>query len=229
MFNILALQWIYMKWSGLGVGEYYHIYNRGVEKRSLFLDDRDRWRFMTLLIGFQGEEILNPMKRIVKLVQNQKFNDEVFGEILKNRHVRLIAFCLMPNHFHLIAQEVKEGGISKYMQRLANSYTKYFNTRYDRSGHLFGGRFHRRHIDTNNYLRHLSAYLHANPRELKKWRDNEVNYSWSSFRDYIDENRWGNFLNPEIILGQFDTGNEYHEFVVKTPLKKLEGALAVEH
>ena len=219
----------YMAWRGFGAGGYYHIFNRGVEKRSIFMDDRDRWRFITLLVGFQGEAVLNPMKRVVKLVQNQKFDDEMFNEILKSRYVGLIAFCLMPNHFHLILEEIKEGGISKYMQRLANSYTKYFNTRYSRNGHLFGGRFHSKHIDTNNYLKHLSVYLHINPKELKKWQNHETEYPWSSFQDFVYENRWGEFLNSGVILAQFDDSNEYREFVEKMPFRKLEEISDVEH
>ena len=81
----------YMAWRGFGAGGYYHIFNRGVEKRSIFMDDRDRWRFITLLVGFQGEAVLNPMKRVVKLVQNQKFDDEMFNEILKKFKVTFIS------------------------------------------------------------------------------------------------------------------------------------------
>ena len=129
----------------------------------------------------------------------------------------------MPNHFHFILKETQEGGISKFMQRLADAYTKYFNLRHNRSGHLFGGRFQSVHVDRNEYLNYLSAYIHLNPRELAKWRGKEIEYPWSSFQDFVKENRWGQFLSNPIILEQFENGDEYRNFVEDTPIReKLE-------
>jgi len=129
----------------------------------------------------------------------------------------------MPNHFHFILKETQEGGISKFMQRLADAYTKYFNLRHGRSGHLFGGRFQSVHVDRNEYLNYLSAYIHLNPRELAKWRGKEIEYPWSSFQDFVKENRWGQFLSNPIILEQFENGDEYRNFVEDTPIReKLE-------
>ena len=126
----------------------------------------------------------------------------------------------MPNHFHLILKETKEGGISKFMQRLADAYAKYFNSRYDRTGHLFGGRFQSVHVNRNAYLNYLSAYVHLNPKELLKWKRREIDYPWSSFQDFVFENRWGDFLSTEILLGQFKDGKEYKSFVEETPIKE---------
>ncbi len=205
----------------LGEGEYYHIFNRGVEKRLIFLDDKDRWRFMTLLIAFQGDVTINQIGRLVVDVEHRRFDNEIFSEILHKRYVELIAFCLMPNHFHLILLEVKEGGISKFMQRLLDAYTKYFNIRHNRVGHLFSGKFQSVHIDKNEYLNYLSAYLHLNPRELKMWRKKEIKYPWSSFYDFAISNRWGQFLNPSILLDAFDDGEDYRSFVEETPIKEI--------
>ncbi|OGF51445.1 hypothetical protein A3I27_03525 [Candidatus Giovannonibacteria bacterium RIFCSPLOWO2_02_FULL_43_11b] len=220
-----------MRKAGLVVGEYYHIYNRGVEKRTIFLDQLDYWRFMALLIGFQGDIDLNPMSRFVNLVKLKVFNDEIFQEIIKEKYVELISFCLMHNHFHLILHEIKEGGISKFMQRLSNSYTKYFNARYNRNGHLFNGGFQSSHINSDEYLKYLSAYIHLNPDELRRWHKRTTEYPWSSFQDYAGENRWGEFLNSQILMDQFNGGEEYRHFIEETSISKIERKLQqnVEH
>lgn len=201
-------------------GEYFHIFNRGVEKRLIFLNDADRWRFLTLLLVLQGDTLIPKISRIVPDVQHWRFDNETFKEVLANREVELISFCLMTNHYHLILSELREGGISRFMMRLGDSYTKYFNIVHERTGHLFGGRFRSVHIDQNEYLNYLSAYIHLNPRELKKWRGCEDEYPWSSFRDYCGDKRLGEFLNPKIIMDQFNDENEYERFVQETPVKE---------
>ncbi|MDP3764242.1 MAG: transposase [bacterium] len=209
----------------LAEGEYYHIYNRGVEKRNIFLNDNDKWRFMTLLLIFQGKGHIDNMQRIVKLVQHSMLNKEPFDDILLNKKVELICFCLMPNHYHLILKEIKNGGISSFGQRLGNSYTKYFNTKYKRTGHLFGGRFQTVHITQNTYLKHLSSYIHNNLTELNNWKKLENEYFWSSLPDYVNKNRWDKFLNPEIILNQFRGKNDYLNYIKnnRNKIKKLDG------
>ncbi len=146
---------------------------------------------------------------------------EKMTKIINNKTVELISFTFMPNHFHITACEVKEGGISKYMQRAQESYTKYFNAKYGKSGHLFQGPFQIVHIENNEQLLHLSAYIHRNPREINQWKNKENQYPWSSYQDYVNENRWGELLKREIILSQFSNIKEYEEFV-ETSGAKLE-------
>ena len=128
----------------------------------------------------------------------------------------------MPNHFHLTVKEVAEGGISQYMQRVLNAYTKYYNAKYNKFGHLFQGPYKIVHIEDNRQLLHLSAYIHRNPRELKKWRQKEDKYPWSSYQDYVFENRWGNLLSQNIISDQFESKHEYHNFVKTSTAKTLD-------
>ncbi|KKT42325.1 MAG: hypothetical protein UW30_C0001G0050 [Candidatus Giovannonibacteria bacterium GW2011_GWA2_44_13b] len=207
----------------------FHIFNRGVEKRNIFLDDNDRNRFLFLLCILQGDIFLNHSSRLAKeFGQHGRLAiDEIMEDIIEARIVELVGFTLMPNHFHLIVLELKDGGLTKFMSRLANSYTKYFNIKNDRNGYLFGSNFHKKLIDTNEYLLHLSAYIHRNPREIKKWNNKESDYPWSSYQDYIGENRWGNLLSPEIILDQFSDRKEYLGFTRSSvaKLKKFESAL----
>jgi len=216
----------------LSEGEVYHVYNRGIEKRTIFGGDDDRWRFLTLMVLLQGDSVVDQIGRMVFSVKHRMFDKPVFKEVIRNRYTELVAFCLMPNHFHMILRETKEGGISKFMQRFLNAYTKYFNAKYRRSGHLFEGKFKSAHVDTDEYLDYLSAYIHLNPRELRGFSGLEVNYTWSSFQDFVHENRLGGFLKPGIILEKFYKGSEYEKFVTELPIKttrdNLDGDLLID-
>lgn len=201
-------------------GEYYHIFNRGVNKQLIFHEAIDWARFLFLILYFQSpvtfQNIGRPTKEFVKHSVFNINNDE----IIKKRHVELVAFCLMPNHFHLIVKEVEEGGISQYMQRILNSYTKYFNTKYKKSGHLFQGPYKAVHIKNNEQLLYLSAYIHRNPRELINWLGKEDKYQWSSYQDMTRQNRFEKLLNSDIITGQFKNKKDYNNFV-KTSSAKI--------
>lgn len=208
----------------ISVGEYYHIYNRGNNKQDIFLDEKDWVRFLFLVLYFQSPVIFrNSGRHISHFVQYRVFNisNKTECEIIKNRTAELTVFAIMPNHFHLIVHEFIEGGISKYMQRVQESYTKYFNAKYDKSGHLFQGPFQVVHIKNNEQLLHLSAYIHRNPRELKQWKNKEHQFPWSSCQDCITENRWGEFLKHQIITEQFSNPKQYRNFM-ETSGTKLE-------
>ena len=131
----------------------------------------------------------------------------------------------MKKNFNLIVKEVEENGIARYMQRVLNSYTKYYNTKYNKSGHLFQGPYKAVHIENNNQLLYLSCYIHRNPRELKEWRNKENIYPWSSYQDCINKNRFEGLLVLDIINGQFKNKKEYEEFVETSPAKLLEEEL----
>ncbi len=209
-------------------GEYYHIYNRGTNKQIIFHDLRDYTRFLFLILYFQSPLIFINIGRYVQyFVKHSVFNigsdDKV--KIIKKRVVELVALCLMPNHFHLIVKEVEEGGIASYMQRVLNSYTKYYNTKYQRSGHLFQGPYKAVHIKDDRQLMYLSTYVHRNPRELKGWKNKEHLYTWSSYQDSIGENRWSELLQNDIIIGRFKQPSDYRKFVETSPAKLLEEEL----
>ena len=204
-------------------GEYYHILNRGVNKQLIFHDNADRSRFLFLVLYFQSPTIIQNMGRSVKsFVQHRVLNSNITQEIIKNKFVEFTSFCLMPNHFHLIVKEVEENGIARYMQRVLNSYTKYYNTKYSKSGHLFQGPYKAVHVENNKQLLHLSAYIHRNPREIKEWFKKEDIYPWSSYQDFIGVNRFEKLLVPDIINGQFENKKEYDNFVKTSPAKLSE-------
>ncbi|MFA5932045.1 MAG: transposase [Candidatus Paceibacterota bacterium] len=212
-----------MNRDNIAVNEYYHIYNRGVGKKIIFKDDRDRIRFLFLILYFQAENNFPQISRIVSsYVKHRVFDidNDVKSNLISKRFVELTGFALMPNHFHLIIKETKERGIGKYMQRVLNSYTKYFNTRYGVSGHLFEGPYKAVHVEDNEQLLHLSAYVHLNPKELNEWKGKENIFPWSSYQDYIKENRFGEILKNEIILEQFKNKNEYNYFIKTSGVKE---------
>ncbi len=196
--------------------EYYHIYNRGNHKQDIFISDKDWARFLFLVLYFQSPVTLFNISSIISnFIRHRVFNSsqKTKNKIIENRTVELTAFTFMPNHFHIIVKEISEGGISRYMQRVQDAYTKYFNAKYGKSGHLFQGPFQIVHIKNNEQLLHLSAYIHRNPREIKEWKEKEHQFFWSSFQDYITKNRWGELLKNEIVGGQFSNPKEYKSFV----------------
>lgn len=131
--------------------------------------------------------------------------------------VKFVAYCLNPNHYHFILSPLQEKGIEKFMQRLGNGFTKYFNNKYKRSGVLFQGKFKSKHIDSNEYLLHLSAYINTNDR----FGHRMSKLSKSSLREFV-EDKHKHPKNPEhicdkdIILGQFRNKKDYENFVLES-------------
>lgn len=166
-------------------GEYYHLYNRGTEKRIIFLDKQDYQHFLFLMY------ICNTKKSIELRNVGKNFER---GETI----IDIGAFCLMPNHFHILVREKIESGISTFMRKLLTAYSMYFNKKYDRTGKLYEGVFKSIHLNTDKYLKYIYSYIHLNPAKLKdrNWRENKnrktlylldcvFNYQYSSLKEYI--------------------------------------------
>lgn len=192
-------------------GEYYHIYNRGVDKRVVFNDEFDKFRFLRSLKEF------NQVDPVVSLyiVDQIRSRDPVVSETLqkalqKEELVEMVAFNLLDNHFHLILKQLREGGISEYMRRVGNGYTRYFNHKNKRSGVLFQGKFQAAHINSNEKLIYLSAYVNGNHKVHKL----KGNGKFSSLAEYANNKKI--LCNSEIILGQFNSANDYLEYVENT-------------
>jgi len=212
------LQLYYMRKEKIALGEYYHIFNRGNNKQDILFDQQDWTRFLITMLYFQSPtSISNIGRQVSYFIKHQTFNITV----PKDRIMELISFVIMPNHFHFILHEIKENGISNYMQKVQSGYAKYFNKKYNRSGHLFQGSYKLVHIKNDEQLLYLSAYIHRNPRELKKWKDEEDKFPWSSYQDFFQKNRWGNLIKPQIITEQFSSPEKYKEFVKSSSAKSL--------
>ena len=119
-------------------------------------------------------------------------------------------------------------GIPRYLQRVETGYAKYFNAKYKKRGHLFQGPFRAVPVETNDQLLYLSAYIHRNPRDIKEWGGKEATYPWSSYQDFIGENRWGELLEQDIILHQFSRNNTYRKFLKTSTAKLQAGELPIE-
>ncbi|MEK7541510.1 MAG: transposase [Patescibacteria group bacterium] len=167
-------------------GEYYHVYNRGVDRRSVFSDDRDRIRFVHTLyllnhfltipdrfdvISLEPRDLLTPIAPFVEIV----------------------AACLMPNHFHFMLTQKKKNGISAFLQKVGTSYTKHFNNRHERTGSLFEGTFKAKHVARHEYASYLTQYIHLNAATLAKGKVGGKDtasaierYQWSTLPDYLD-------------------------------------------
>ncbi|MEI6528476.1 MAG: transposase, partial [bacterium] len=142
-------------------GEYYHIYNRGVDKREILLDSLDYERFMLLLAATNNKEVFH-ISNIKKSLKENYAGLKTCLEFRNDTLVDIGAWCLMPNHFHLLVKEKENGGIVKFMQRLQTGYTMYFNKKNERSGSLFQGTFKAEHLAGDNYLKYLFSYIHLN-------------------------------------------------------------------
>ncbi len=190
-------------------------------------------RFLFYILYGQSPIPFKNINRSVKKFSSQEgflVDTENTNDVILNRTTELTAFCLMPNHFHLIVKETIEGGIANYLQRIGDGYTKYFNTKYEGSGRIFQGAYQAKHIPDNNYLLYLSAYIHRNPRELKAWKSKEFEYPWSSLQDFTEANRWGGLLMSDIIADQFENtpNSNYKDFVKTSTAKILEDELGAQ-
>lgn len=192
-------------------GEFYHVYNRGTDKRLLFRDDTDSQRFLKLLFLSNSVESINVRNILRK-------NNEPYTFERGTPLVNIGAYCLMPNHFHMLLTPCVEDGITMFMQKLGTAYSMYFNKRYNRTGTLFEGPFKAKWADNDIYLKYLYAYIHLNP--LKLWGRVDVasepnieetldflkSYTYSSLSDYLQIARLENvIIDPKPFPGYFET------------------------
>lgn len=183
--------------------EFYHLFNRGAEKRIIFTQSWDYKRFLKSLFYYQ---FLGPKPSFSKFSKSEW---NLFKPLNENKVVEIICYCLMPNHFHLLVRQLKNHGISLFLGQFLNSYTKFFNIKYSRIGALFQGQFKAVRIETDEQLTHLSRYIHLNPvvtglvKSLEEW-------PWSSYSEYINHPR---ICSTKEILCFFPSKEKYKEFV----------------
>jgi REP element-mobilizing transposase RayT len=195
------------------VGGLYHIYNRGVDKRIVFEDKQDFYQFLDMMDIFNQDRSLGS-----RLVYNYPINIEHRGKT--SMLVEVVAFCLLPNHFHLILREKVDGGISKFMQKLGTGYTMYFNQKNERSGALFQGKFKSKLIETQKYLEYLSVYVNLNFRihGVHKYlsKKQKEKYDGDSYRSSLHEYIYDDIKNrrcvSEVVLKSFKNKEKYLEY-----------------
>jgi putative transposase len=215
----------------------YHVFNRGVEKRQTFMDEHDYLRFVNNLAIFNDE---NP-------VLNAKYRAKKMGLIKDDDReplVDILAFCLMPNHFHLLLRQKKETGISRFMNKIGVGYTNYFNMKYERVGSLFQGTFKAVLIDEESQFLYIPYYIHSNPLDLifpnrqntgisklklESAIDFLKSYKWSSHGDYIGMPNFTKIINPdflnEIFISPENYQKEFKRFIKDSDFSEMSDLL----
>ena len=184
---------------------YYHIYNRGNRKQQIFLQNKDYERFLEKVVKYK-----------------------------KEFPVTIVSYCLMPNHFHFLIQQRDTNAISRLFSNLGNSHSKYFNIKYETVGSLYQGRFKAKRVDKDEYLVHLSRYIHLNPVDLFSFLGKNIfkylmTYKWSSLPAYLTGSS-DEIVDPTPILSYFSSKNpieDYKEFVEANIQSKTD--LIIEH
>ncbi|KKU79494.1 MAG: Transposase [Parcubacteria group bacterium GW2011_GWA2_47_7] len=199
-------------------GEYYHVYNRGVDKREIFLSDDDRNRFIKLLYVANGDKSFSYQR-----IQGVSLDKLDRGD----RLVSIGAYCLMSNHFHLLIKEKEDGNISSFMEKLGTSYAMYFNRKYKRSGVLFQNTFKAEHVHRDEHLKYLYAYIHLNPVKMiePEWKESGIRnlskakkylerYDYSSYADYaMGRREESGILSPDEFPDYFEERGDFDCFV----------------
>ena len=170
---------------------YYHVYARGSNRQKIFIEAADYKYFLALF------------ERYLSAKQARGKTGEPYPHYFE--HVAIIAYCLMANHFHLLVYQKDIPFLEKLMRSVMTSYSRYFNLKYKRTGSLFESRYKAVRIDNDQYLQHITRYIHLNPRLWKNYRYSSLKY----YRD-IKPPIW---LKPESILELFSSSDEYMEFV----------------
>lgn len=222
---------------------FYHIYNRGVDKRKIFDSNRDKFRFLKITQILNDTEatyldvrsFFHPLDNPnLSLASTEASN----GKARKTPWVRIHAFCLMPNHFHFLLEQTTDQGITKFLHKISTGYTRYFNIKNERTGRLFEGTFKAILIKKDEYFLHLSRYIHLNPIELiePQWKEDGVNswkkikkflaeYIWSSYPIYIGKGTWRTIeeiVSKERILSYFKSPSAYQKFLLSFMVDDLE-------
>lgn len=215
-------------------GEYYHIYNRGVDKREIFLDSLDYERFILNLASMNNVEVFH-IGNIKSNLKNKYKGLETCLALRDKTLVDIGVWCLMPNHFHLLVREKEEGGIVKFMHKLETGYTMYFNKKNERSGALFEGTFKAEHVSNDNHLKYIYSYIHLNCIKLiqSDWKEKGIknlkkalvflsSFERSSYLDYVNNDRIEKgIINkevfPEYFLGEGSFDKEILEWLSYTP------------
>lgn len=206
-------------------GEFYHIFNRGTDKRKIFMDQKDIQRFFQSMCEFNTLEPIGSIYEKTYLPKKNNFGSRASKKDKSSRKdeklVEFVCYCLNPNHYHFILKQTSNRGIEKFIHRLGTGYTKYFNNRRKRNGVLFQGKFKAVHINSNAQLLHVSVYVNLNSKVhffgSSASKKVEPVSSWDEYTGKTKHD----FCQKDNILGQFKNKDEYKKFAEKT----LEGIL----
>ena len=213
----------------LVTGSIFHIYNRGVNKGPIFFSEEDCRNFLDIAVYYKTNTAKLSDQRTIKRTlvttdgdtgspstgsgaKPDQTKDLIIRKPAEEPRVKILAYCLMPNHFHFIIKQLVDGGITTYMRHFINSYVHHINLKNERVGPLFQGRFKNVPVENDEQLMHLSRYIHLNPLV-----DNLVvdlrDYTLSSYLNYLGEQE-DKLVEPEEVIGYFKTRTDYEKFVL---------------
>lgn len=211
----------------------YHIYNRGVDGRLIFIDGEDFDKFIKILSGYIGqfkitEDLIFKQERPYLSRKRQKMN--------LNGQVLLLAYCLMPDYFDLMVMQIEDGAVSKLMRRLGTAYVIYFNKKYQRRGTLFERTYQTDEVWGDERILHLSRWIHRKPAGNQVRRFGLVEtvtgqrpeeYMYSSFQWYLRKDEIPDWISPGTVLEIFERGDssrwkDYKDFVTDSRIKSEE-------
>lgn len=197
----------------LVTSELYHVFNRGINRQSIFITKRDYQRAIETIDFYRHASLSLRLSYFLRL-DAQKKEDIIQVNKLRNKHVEIHSYCLMPNHFHFLLRQTTEQGISKFMSNFQNSYTRYFNTKNKRDGSIFLNQFKAIRIESDEQFLHLTRYIHLNPYTsyIVKSINDLDSYPWSSFSAYMSgESR---AVTRDMTESFFASSTLYKEFVL---------------
>ena len=228
-------------------GEIYHIVLRSVEGIKIIRDVSDYFRIIFGLYEFNNKKPVSIWQRRRNKKQQTNSLKMVQGQALHHFErevlVEIFAFCIMPNHIHLLLRQTKEGGITRFLQKLGTGYAMYFNKKYNRMGHLFQGSFRAVRIKNDKQLQTVFVYIHTNPVSLivPKWKEKGIDniekvikflesYKWSSYLDYIGKKNFPSITERNFLLEVIGGIKESKKFVKDwlTQKKKLKNLISFE-
>lgn len=196
---------------------YYHIYNRGVEKRKIFLDDQDYRVFLSyfkLYLTPKEESASEILKSNLKIENKEKEISEIYQLNNFFNKIYLISYVLMPNHFHIELKQNNKKDIESFMRSLITKYSKYFNKKYQRVGPLFQGRYKAILVQSTEYLLYLSKYIHLNPVDILSQGQSLEEYPWSSYPVYLKQFKVS-WLKVNFIKTNFSVKGAYYAELYK--------------
>jgi len=201
-----------MRKAQLANNEYYHIYNRGVDKREIFSGSKDYKRFLLsmLLMNDEKDGLMIRWRNFQASHPSSSVNEFLRLNLSERKKlVEIIAYCCNSNHYHFVLKQLRDRGIERFMQRVATGYTMYFNEKYHRTGSLFQGRFKSSHIKPEGSLSRLSVYVSCNSEVHKVCP--AKNYPWCSFLHHIGKRR-DDLVRDEEFRGEFRNAGELEEY-----------------
>ena len=191
--------------------EYYHVFNRGVDKRNIFCHREDYYKFLKNLKDLNNSLYYSQRQR-------SRFSSKKMEELSsflggREKLVDIVSYSLNPNHFHLIVRQVKDNGVPLFMHKTSTSHTNFFNKKYKRSGSLFETTYKAIHIDSNDYFLWLAGYVNGNVEIHNTGKADS--YEWSSFQDLLMDRETDILGNKDIIVSQFANKEKFKKFVEK--------------